>query len=222
MKRFLQILRKVLVRTAALAFALELLVGFLGVPGWLSGRLVADAATLAGPPRYVVVLGGGGIPSESGLIRTYYAATAGTNWPTATFVVSLPTDFAPAESSVGRMRDELVLRGIPASSIRMESRSFNTHEQAVRIAALLGPKALDEPVLIVTSSYHVHRALRCFRKAGFGHVAALAAVDQGPEVRVDPSGRILLRYRFWANLESEVQCARELVATFYYKLRGWI
>jgi uncharacterized SAM-binding protein YcdF (DUF218 family) len=207
---------------AAIAFILEMAGGLFGVPGWLVGWLTSDEFELKGPPRYVVVLGGGGIPSESGLIRTYYAAAMGTNWPHATFVVSLPSDGDPATNSVGRMRNELVMRGIRASAVKLECRSFDTHEQAVNIARLLGGGALKDPVLLVTSSYHVKRALLCFRRAGFEQVACIAAAGIGPEADFGGGVQLNLRYAFWANLQTEVDFAREIVALVYYRLRGWI
>ncbi|MFH0953247.1 MAG: YdcF family protein [Verrucomicrobiota bacterium] len=213
---------RAVVIVSAVAFILQVAVGLFGMPWRLVARLTGDDFKLEVEPRYVVVLGGGGIPSESGLIRTYYAAAIGTNLPGATFVVSLPSDGDPATNSVGRMRDELVLRGIPASAVRLEYRSFDTHEQAVSIARLLGSEALAEPVLIVTSPYHAKRALLCFRKAGFRRVACLAAVGIGPEADFGAGLQLNLRYAFWANLEAEVEFAREIVALAYYKLRGWI
>ena len=221
-KRPLKSAGRILVSLFALVFILQMLVGFLGVPGWVIGWLSGDSFELTVQPRYVVVLGGGGIPSESGLIRTYYAAKLGMTMTGATFVVSLPCEGDPETNSVGRMRDELVMRGIPSNTVVLEYASYNTHEQAVHIGLLLGDEALGDPVLLVTSPYHVRRALRCFRKQGFRQIAAVSAVNMGAEADYESASLLGLRYVFWANLDALLEYSREAVAVFYYRLCGWI
>src|SRR5437763_1586943 len=131
-------LGRLIVRLAAAAFLLQILGGLFGLPdafvGWLTGR----NEPIRNPPQYLVVLGGAGIPSEPGLIRAYYAAEYGKDLTNAMFIVALPADGDPDTSSVGRMRDELVMRGIPKDRILMETRGLDTHQQAVNIADLLG------------------------------------------------------------------------------------
>jgi len=187
-----------------------------GIVDWLEMPEIAPRET----PRNIVVLGGGGIPSGSSLLRTYYAAQYGKNLTGTIFVVSLPADSEPETSSVGRMRDELVLRGVPSSAIRLEYRGLNTHEQAVNVQQLLGPEALDQPILIVTSGYHMRRAVACFRKLGFTKVSGLLASDIGAEAEIGPWG--WLRYGVWTNLERGIRVLRELAALVVYKAEGWI
>jgi uncharacterized SAM-binding protein YcdF (DUF218 family) len=153
-------------------------------------------------------------------MRTYYAAQLGASCPGAKFIVSLPTHRDPNVSSVGKMRDELVLRGIPASAIRLEHDALNTHEQAVAIVRMIGAKELEASVVVVTSPFHVRRTLLCFRKAGFTNVVVLAAVNVKAEA--DFGDAVKVRYGFWDALETEIHFTREVVALFYYKLRGWI
>ncbi len=205
---------------AALVFLLLIVLAVSGPPqgivDWLEMPELAPQET----PRNIVVLGGGGIPSGSTLLRTYYAAQYGRNLTGTTFVVSLPADGNPETSSVGRMRDELVLRGVPSSAIRMEYRGLNTHEQAVNVQRLLGPEAFNQPILIVTSGYHMRRAVACFRKLGFTKVSGLLASEIGAEAEMGPWG--WLRYGMWANLEREIRMFRELAALATYKAEGWV
>ena len=170
-------------------------------------------------PRYIVALGGGGIPSGTSLTRCYYAAQYGHALTGATFVVSLPTDSNPDTSSVGRMRDELVLRGVARSSIQLEYRGRDTHEQAVSIAKLLGSNALHQPILVVTSEYHMRRALLAFRKTGLDEVSGLLAEDVVAEADLGPWG--WFRYGVWSNGARTFFVGRELCALLVYKLRGW-
>lgn len=216
-------LRKIgrtLLNSAAVLFLLQFVFALTGPPQWLTDWLVAAKMGPQTPPRTVVVLGGGGIPSESGLIRTYYAAHYGATLTNATFIVALPADGTPETSSVGRMRDELVIRGIPPEKIRMETRGLNTHQEAINIHQMLGDAALHEPIVIVTSGYHMRRAVLSFRAQGFTNVAALHA--HGIDAEADPGPLAWLRYTIWYHWSCEAEIARELVALLSYKLKGWI
>jgi uncharacterized SAM-binding protein YcdF (DUF218 family) len=198
----------------------QVLVAAVGIPkrvtDWFAcSEIVADLN-----PRYVVVMGGGGIPSGSGLIRTYYAARAGAGNRRTRFIVALPADTDPEAASVGRMKDELMLRGVPPQAILLESEGVNTHEQAENIRRMLGKAAADQSVLVVTSPSHARRAVLCFRRAGFAAVSALPAYGVGAEA--DLGAAVHLRYGFWGNLELESRLAREAVALLYYRVRGWI
>jgi uncharacterized SAM-binding protein YcdF (DUF218 family) len=220
MKRFLVELWKAVWIAATLLVAVQIVIAVLGLPPPLVTWMTVGGATLDVPPRFVVVLGGAGIPSESGLIRTYYAGTYGATASNATFVVCLPTDGDPDRSSVGRMRDELVLRGVPREAVLMEYQGRNTIEQAQGVARLLGAGALDAPVMVVTSPYHGRRSLMCFRKAGFTRVGVLPAFSAGADAQLGPHTGA--RYDVWGNLDLAVWYGRELAAIAYYVLRGWL
>lgn len=205
----------------ALAFAAQVGLAITGLPRPVRDWFFAAAET-PGDSRVhtIVVFGGGGMPSETSLIRAYWAAQCATQRPDATVVVALPTDGDPETSSVGRLRDELVLRGVLRTAIRMECRGRNTYEQAKGIRQLLGETALQEPVLVVTSPYHMRRCILCLRKQGFARVAARPAQDFSAEA--DPGLWEPARYAFWARLQLHILLVRELCALAVYKLRGWI
>ena len=221
MSRFarLQTIGRGLVRAAAGLFLLQCVLVVSGPPRWLVRWLTAADLAPRGRPEIIVVLGGGGIPSESGLIRCYYAAQFGAGRTGLTYVVSLPADKDPETNSVGRMRDELVLRGVAPAQIRMESRGLDTHDQAVRTLALLGETARRRPLVVVTSGYHLRRAILAFRAVGFTDVAGLNAVSIGAEA--DFGMFTWLRYGLWNNLAREAEIVRELIALGWYKFRGW-
>jgi len=201
-------------------FFVQLIFAFAGTPPalweWLDGSACYPRET----PRYVVVLSGGGIPSGSSLIRSYYAAQFGRGLTGTTFIVAMPADQDSDHSSVGRFRDELVMRGIPAGQVLMETRGLNTYQQAGNIRQMLGAAVLNAPVLVVTSEFHVRRAMLCFRKQGFQRVAGLDAAGIGAEA--DPGLFAALRYGFWGNLITHIKMFRELTAIFGYKLCGWV
>lgn len=221
MKNFFTRVVRLFVGMFAFAALLQLVVGFVGLP-----RFVTDPFTARGekppdaPPEIIIVLGGGGIPSESGLMRSYYAADLAKTNPASHVVISLPGDGDTATNAVGKMRREMVMRGVPAQRIRLESKALDTHEQAVNVAKLLGPAALTQNVRIVTGPWQAGRALGCFRKLGFENATTTAALNT--DVEVDPGANAQLRYVFWANLTATVECAREACAVAVYKLRGWM
>lgn len=64
---------------------------------------------------------------------------------------------------VGRYADVL---GLPRTRLILEDRSRNTHENAAFSAEMVKPQP-GERWLLVTSAWHMPRAVGCFREAGF-------------------------------------------------------
>jgi len=165
-------------------------------------------------PEYIVVLGGGGIPSESGLMRTYTAAKLKDTYADATFIVCLPTDGDPEESSTALMKKELVMRGVDASRVLMETKGRNTYEESREVFLMIG----DKPVMIVSSDYHIKRSVMSFRKAGFSEVRSHHTRDG--HIDADMGKFITFRYKFWHNLNKWVWVFREYSAIAVYKVLG--
>lgn len=207
-------------RLLGLITTIAVIIAFVGIPSTIVRWMTFSDHTLEGEPTVIVVLGGGGVPSESGLIRTYYGAEASHAYPEAEVIVSLPTDLDPETSSVGRMRDELVMRGVPSTVIKLEHKARNTHEQAEAIRDMLGLDQLQDPVLLVTSPSHMRRSVLAFQRAGFHNVAGLLATNVGHEAY--PGAGTSLRYGFWNTLSMEIHYMRECVALLYYRVRGWV
>lgn len=84
--------------------------------------------------------------------------------------------------AAGPVGDLLKDYGIAAERIVLEGRSRNTHENAVLTKALVAPQPSERWVL-VTSAYHMPRAVGVFRKAGFDVVPY--PVDYRTRGRVD-------------------------------------
>jgi uncharacterized SAM-binding protein YcdF (DUF218 family) len=219
-RRPLQMMGRILVRICAGLFVIQVALATPLFDGIVEAWLELPDEAPGSNPRYIVVLGGGGIPSDTGLMRTYFGAAHSIAYPEATVIVALPADENPETSSVGRMRDELVMRGVPASSIRMETQGRNTYEQAKSIRTMLGPGALDEPIHIVTERTHLRRSVLCFRRVGFTRVSGVGTYNTGAEA--DIGGGSFLRYTFWTNLQLQIRVLREMIATALYKSRGWI
>ena len=73
-------------------------------------------------------------------------------------------------SEAEEARGLFVAMGVDSQRITLETRSRNTDENARFTAAMIHPQA-GQTWLIVTSAYHMPRAMGLFRKAGFDAVA---------------------------------------------------
>ncbi|MCJ2085581.1 YdcF family protein [Methylobacterium sp. E-005] len=129
------------------------------------------------PPTGIIVLGGGieaGLSEARGQVivndageRPIYLADLARRFPTARLVFSGGSGFIGggiAEADiVSRQADTI---GVPRTRLILENRSRNTHENAQFTAALVHPKP-GERWRLVTSAWHMPRAVGCFRQAGF-------------------------------------------------------
>jgi uncharacterized SAM-binding protein YcdF (DUF218 family) len=190
------------------------------LPGRAYSWLSDDADGFQGSPDIIVVLGGGGIPSESGLTRCWYGADLAQTYSNAVLIAALPDDKGKEISNVERMRGELVLRGISETRVQLETQGLNTHQQAANLYARLTAEGDHPSVMLITSEYHLRRALKTFRKAGFEKVTGMPAHSR--DVDADLGPLVNLRYTFWNNLEAYIMLARECTAMSVYKLKGWM
>lgn len=236
LRRLFRILRGALLLAGAGAI-IVLGLCFTSAPWRLYNRLATDRHRLNEEPDYIVLLGGGGVPSESGLTRAFTAAQAARRFDESLVLLALPYDTDLGNSAAGKMREELILRGVEPDRILIESKGRNTREQAVNAARMIDADPKAAAVLLVTSPEHMRRALRSFRKAGFGNVAGSASFSEAIEMNLlyDPdelggrrvpldggAGTLMVRYQFWNNLGYLGCAAREYAALAYYRLKGWI
>ncbi len=74
-------------------------------------------------------------------------------------------DAVPSQTEVAAVARTLPWLGVPAERVTMEGRSRNTWENARFTRDLVDPKP-GERWLLVTSAYHMPRAVGCFRAVG--------------------------------------------------------
>lgn len=213
---------------------IQLAFGLFGIPRGLTSWLKCQTVMKQENPEWIIILGGSGIPSDTSLMRTYFGAHCALAHSSARCIVALPSNRSTPGSSTERMRNELVIRGVPARNIELEERGMNTHEQAANIARIVGPKGRRNPIVLVTSPYHMRRAYLCFKEAGFEQIGVLPAHSVSSERDFEKAVEAWsgfgsfrsfaghFRYGFWINLSAEIWIARELVGLATYKLRGWI
>ncbi len=183
-----------------------------------------------GTPEVLVMMGGGGIPSETGLTRCYEVGVQAHRYPKARVVVAMP--FEPDETNgPSRVVAELMVRGVERDRITQAGEGRHSREQALEIWKLLDGARRQPSVTIVSSPDHIRRSVLAFRKAGFKKVGGAPAFGQALRANLelpregqvpDPARTVLFRYRFWASLIIEVRVLREGAALAYYRVRGWI
>jgi len=116
----------------------------------------------------------------------------------------------PGATSMGRLLEAL---GVARERVTLETRSRDTYENAVFTKGLVNPRA-GERWLLITTAWHMPRAMGCFRQAGF-------AVEPWP-VDYRTSGRI----EVWRNssipegLRQMDFIMREYAGLLMYYLRG--
>jgi uncharacterized SAM-binding protein YcdF (DUF218 family) len=230
---FLRLLRNLLV-LIGFFFLICVILALTSAPFWGYHWLGTSKSELTWEPRTIVLLGGGGMPSQSNLMRSWYVDKAARSFPNANIIIAMPGDLSDSLSTPQLMKKELMIRGIESDKINFEPEATNTRAQALNCQRLI---KMQTPVLLVTSPEHMRRSVLCFRKAGFEKVNALPAFENaaeadfsfkdddlgGNKIMVPDVGQnINVRYQLWNHLKYEILIAREIVAITYYKLRGWI
>ncbi len=233
---FQHFLNRVLLFSGIL-FLLAILVSFTSLPYWGIHWLGTSKSKLKEKPEFVVFLGGGGMPSESNLMRAYYTAHVARLFPESRVIISIPGDTSKAESTCRKIASEIALHGISSERICFEPTGTNTRAQALALQTFQDQELLKRPILLVTSPEHMRRAVLTFQKAGFTKISALPAFEDTLEANLQFSDKnlggnkllipevgnnITIRYQFWNHLKYEILFLRELTALAYYGLRGWI
>lgn len=141
-------------------------------------REAREAAMLAAPCCYaaIVLLGGGVSPAtppamltadlNDGADRIWFAAQLFHKGAAPRIIVSggdvRSDDSTGNETEALATRRILVELGVPAQAIVLEGASRNTGENIAFVQAMVP----EEPVALVTSAYHMPRALRLARRLG--------------------------------------------------------
>ena len=183
---------------------------------------------LDGPAPTGIIMLGGGI--EAGLSeardqvvvndageRPIYVADLARRYPRSRLVFSGGSGFIGGGISeadiVNRQADTI---GLPRSRVILENRSRNTHENATFSAALVHPKP-GERWLLLTSAWHMPRAIGCFRQAGF-------TVEAFPfDYRTKGWGDLLHFHGFSSDGLLQFDLAmKEWIGLVAYRLAGYI
>ena len=205
------------------------LLAFTEIPYWAYYTLASVEEVIEGKPKTIVIMGGDGMPSPSGLMRCYYGAEKALLFPEAKIIIALPSSEEDSSKQLHLMAHELVLKGVDTNRIQFAKKGFNTRSQAQEIAALLTDKS--ENLLIVSSPEHMFRCIASFKKLGFKHVGSNPAFEKpNSEKQLKDKSKerdkrirnLTLRYNLWSYMQYEIIVLREYLAISYYWFKGWI
>lgn len=218
-------------------FLILLALSFTTLPFWGYYWLGTSESKLVEKPEYIVLLGGGGMPSESNLMRAWFVCKAAVEFPESRIIISIPGDTTDKKSTARLVANEMIEKGVDQSRILFEEIGTNTRSQALQLQNFHSLDLQNKSILLVTSPEHMRRAVLTFRKAGFKRIGAVPAFENALEANLRFSDKELggnklplpdignnteVRYQFWNHLKYEILIAREIAALSYYKLRGWI
>ena len=235
-KRLLIFIRWLLLTFGSL-FLFAVVLSFTTLPYWGYYWLGTSQSKITEKPEYIVLLGGGGMPSESNLMRAFFVFKAAQEFPESRIVIATPGDTADFKSTARLVAAELISKGIDPKRILYEQIGTNTRMEALSLQKFDHGQIMQKPILLVTSPEHMRRSVLVFRKVGFIRISALPAFENALEANLvfrddelggnkklipNVGGSISLRYQFWNHLKYEILIAREMTALGYYWLRGWI
>jgi uncharacterized SAM-binding protein YcdF (DUF218 family) len=118
-------------------------------------------------------------------------------------------------SAASAVAEFIVGTGIAAERVVLESRSRNTRENAVMTHDILKPK-LGERWLLVTSAFHMPRAMGVFRAAGFDVIAWPVGYRSTGISDIARVTAHLGAGTYFVDI-----CVKELIGLIVYRLRGW-
>ena len=126
-----------------------------------AGGLVSDSAG----EKY-------GEPNRDLLLRAGTAEDLARSDPDVTLILTGGNPVSEGRTEAAVMRELLTAGGVPAERIVPEDRSADTVANFRNCARLCSP---DEPIVIITSNYHMNRAVRLAKKAGFTRIRRMPA-----------------------------------------------
>lgn len=112
----------------------------------------------------------------------------------------------------------LVEMGIPAKDLLVETKSRNTRENAVESAKIINDINPDARCLLITSAFHMKRAVGCYKKVHLD-VSPYKADFMGRTRVWDPDVLLLPRPE---SLIGWNKLIREIVGYYAYKISGYI
>lgn len=196
MKRTTKVLRRLM--KLALACMLLGIIFYLGVVAMVCYR--EQNVPPAGEYDAIIVLGAqvkpDGVPSLQLQWRIDAAAKAWKERNALIVVCGAQGSNEPApEAHV--MREELIRQGVPEELILMDDQSFNTRQNIANAVRLLEGREVQR-VLIVTSDYHLPRAMAIAEDAGLSASGVGAPTKLGLRFWVKNHGREGLAWiKYW-------------------------
>lgn len=158
---------------------------------YLIHRGIAESAPEATAARAIIILGSGTphcVASPTLVARLNEGLALAQQWPAAWVVVSGGRDFLRECREADIMADYLTAHGLAPKRLIREDRSTSTEENLLFSRRLLEQQGASagDPLVLVTSDFHLMRAKRIARKVGFEAISGAAAATP-----------LYLRYNAW-------------------------
>jgi len=226
--RFLQSLIRKLSYFLSITSILFIGLAFTDIPYYAYHRLGVVEQKLKTAPDYLILMGGDGMPSPSGLMRTYFGVQLAKKYPYSKIILALPKNETDSTYQLELMKKEFTENSIAPRRIEFAAGGYNTRTQALEIKSMI---PAESKLLIITSPEHTFRAIASFKKVGFHKVGGSPTFEKPPdEDALDKedekdSRRIRnldLRYNIWSYMQYEIIVFREYLAIAYYWIKGWI
>lgn len=213
---------------ATAAMAIFVLIAVFPIHAWMLTPLEQRFPPLAVLPEHVdgiIVLAGETEPELSALYhqtqlndaaeRATSFVALGLRYPKAKLVYSggssrIGTD---ALSAADEVRPLLTSLGLEPGRVTFERRSRNTYESAVALSRTFHPGS-GEVWLLVTSAYHMPRAVGAFRRAGW------SVTPYPVDYRIDPTVPLYARISLEEHLRDLITATHEWLGLAAYRLLG--
>ncbi len=114
-------------------------------------------------------------------------------------------------------RQFLLRNGVPSTHILLDRKARNTHENAIYCSEIIKKKYPGEEILLITSAFHMKRALGCFHKAGlkaFPFPSDFIGAHKSPDLSdfTPSAGSMAVTELFW----------KEQIGTLIYRFKGYL
>lgn len=113
-----------------------------------------------------------GKPADDLLARLDAAEHYLAEEPNATLILTGGNPDANGKTEAAVMRELLLKSGIPDGKMILEDRAETTKDNFRNTAELINP---DDPVVLISSDYHMDRAVQTAKRAGFSHILRMPA-----------------------------------------------
>lgn len=146
---------------------------------FLCGKvIIGSMVNTAGQADYAIVLGlalENGKPAPDLLARLDTARDYLERYPEAQLILTGGNADESGRTEAAVMRDILIEQGVPDDRLILEDQAQTTKENFRNIAGIVSVK---DPVVMISSNYHMDRAFRIASENGFTHVMRLPAPSE--------------------------------------------
>ena len=152
------------------------------------GKVISGSViNTAGRADYAIVLGlalENGKPADDLLARLNTAQAYLEKYPEARLILTGGNADASGRTEAAVMRDILAERGVADDRMISEDQAESTKDNFRNAAQIIDP---GKPVVLISSDYHMDRAVQTAKNAGFSHVLRLPA----PSSRIDFGANVM-------------------------------